>query len=362
MPRRPRTGFAGSRDAAAAVQRAQGGVTLVPPAVSVLLPAFNAGATLPACLASLRRQTLTDWECVLVDDGSTDDTPRIAALAAATDSRIRVVTTPHRGLVAALRRGLDACRGAIVARMDADDLMHRDRLSAQAGVLDTDGSLAAVGCHVRMFPRAALTRRRRDYESWLNAIRTPQDVAREALVECPIAHPALAIRHHVLQAFGYADRAWAEDYDLVLRLLAAGRRIGTVPRRLVAWRDAPSRLSRVDARYSLDRFTACKAHYLAHGFLAGTDHYVLWGYGGTGRALRRALAQHRLLPSHIVEIKQTRLGQRIHGAPVITPGELPALRGARIVVSVAFAGPRGDIRHALREMAFEEGRDFVCAA
>jgi len=337
-------------------------VTPPVPAVSVLLPVFNAAGTLPPCLTSLRRQTLADWECVLVDDGSTDDTPRIAALVGAADPRIRIATTAHRGLVAALRCGLGLCRGAVVARMDADDLMRRDRLRDQVDALDADTSLSAVGCHVRMFPRAGLTRRRRDYESWLNAIATPEAVGREAFVECPVAHPALAVRRHVLEAFGYPDCDWPEDYDLVLRLLAAGRRIGTVPRRLVAWRDAPSRLSRVDARYSLDRFTACKAHYLAHGFLAGTDHYVLWGYGGTGRALRRALAQHRLLPSHIVEIKQTRLGQRIHGAPVITPGELPALRGARIVVSVAFAGPRGDIRHALREMAFEEGRDFVCAA
>jgi glycosyltransferase involved in cell wall biosynthesis len=330
--------------------------------VSVLLPAFNAAATLPACLTSLSRQTLTDWECVLVDDGSTDDTPRIARDAATADPRVRLLTTAHRGLVAALGQGLATCRGMVVARMDADDLMHRDRLEAQVDALAADPSLSAVGCHVRMFPRGALARRRRDYESWLNAIDTPEALVRDAFVECPVAHPALAIRRHVLETFGYAACEWPEDYDLVLRLIAAGHRIGIVPRRLVAWRDAPGRLSRVDPRYGLDRFTACKAHHLARGFLAGSDRYVLWGYGGTGRALRRALAQHGLLPSHIVEIKPTRLGQRIHGAPVIAPGELPGLRGVPIVVSVAFAGPRGEIRRALEGMGFTETRDFVCAA
>ena len=332
------------------------------PAVSVLLPAFNAAATLPACLASLRRQTLTDWECVLIDDGSTDETPGIAHRVAVIDPRVRVLTTAHRGLLAALRHGLAACRGHLVARMDADDLMHRDRLQAQAEALGADASLAAVGCHVRLFPRAALTQRRRDYETWLNAIDTPDAVAREAFVECPVAHPTLVVRRHLLEALGDPDGDWAEDYDLVLRLLAAGHRIGILPRRLLAWRDSPTRLSRVDPRYGLDRFTACKAHYLARGFLARADRYVLWGYGGTGRALRRALARQGRLPSHIVEIKRTRLGQRIHGAPVITPEGLAALRGVPIVVSVAFAGPRSTIRQALREMGFQELRDFVCAA
>jgi hypothetical protein len=89
---------------------------------------------------------------------------------------------------------------------------------------------------------------------------------------------------------------------------------------------------------------------------------VLWGYGGTGRMLRKALADHGKTPSHIVEVKAGRLGQRIHDAPVIPAGELPALRGARIVVSVARPGPRSEIRQAMAAMGFVEGVDFVCAA
>jgi hypothetical protein len=160
---------------------------------------------------------------------------------------------------------------------------------------------------------------------------------------------------------GYADRGWPEDYDLVLRTLAAGHRMGIVPRRLLCWRDRPERLSRTDARYALDRFTACKAHFLAAGFLSSTT-YVLWGYGGTGRALHRALAPLGRTPSHIVEVKATRLGQRIHGAPVVPPEAVEALRGAPLVVSVARAGPRAEIRAALQAMGFSEGEDYICAA
>jgi glycosyltransferase involved in cell wall biosynthesis len=334
----------------------------MPPRVSVLLPAHDAAATLAACLRSLCRQRFTDWECVLVDDGSTDETGAIAAGAARADARIRILSLPHRGLVAALNEGLAACRGPLVARMDADDVMHRDRFAAQADALAAQPALAGVGCHVRLFPRQGLRAGRREYEQWLNSLLTPADVRRDLFVECPIAHPTLMMRREALAALQYCDGPWAEDYDLVLRAAEAGHALGVVPRRLVLWRDGPGRLSRVDPRYDLARFTACKAHYLARGFLASAAEYVLWGYGDTGKALRTALAAHGKSASHIVEIAAGRIGQRIHGAPVVPIDALPSLRGRMIVVSVARQGPRREIRAALAAMGFEERRDYVCAA
>jgi glycosyltransferase involved in cell wall biosynthesis len=330
------------------------------PRISILLPAFNAAATIGACLASISRQTERDWECVVVDDGSTDRTAAIARRIAARDPRIRVISIPHGGVVSALNAGLSTCRAPLIARMDADDVMHRERLAIQARVLDEDPSLAGVGCHVRFFPRAAMSPRLREYEDWLNGLRSADDVARDAFIECPIAHPSLMIRREALQD-GYADCGWPEDYDLVLRALTSDRRIGTVPRRLLLWRDGAARLSRVDPRYSLERFTACRSHYLAQSFLRG-DTYVLWGYGATGRALHRALAALGKRASHIVEVKRTRIGQRIHGALVIPADALDQVHGVPVVVSVARAGPRAEIREAMARMGFVEGQDFVCAA
>ena len=160
---------------------------------------------------------------------------------------------------------------------------------------------------------------------------------------------------------GYVRTEWPEDYDLILRMLARGARIGVVPRRLLVWRRRADSLSRTDPRYGLERFTACKAHFLAAGFLSSAT-YVLWGYGSTGRALHRALASHGKTASHIVEVKRTRLGQRIHGAAVVPPDAVARLRGRPLVVSVAREGPRTEIRRALSAMGFVEGRDYVCAA
>ena len=332
------------------------------PRVSVLLPARNAAATLDAALSSLRRQTWRAWECVVVDDGSTDATGEVARAAAAIDPRVTMVPTPPRGLVATLGTGLERCRGEYVARMDADDLMRRDRLALQVDALDRDPQLAAVGAHVRFFPRAGMSDGLRAYERWLNSVDSPARLRAEAFVESPVAHPTLLIRRSVLAAVGYRDRGWPEDYDLVLRLLAAGHEIGVVPRRLLGWRDGPGRLTRTHPAYGLDRITACKASFLADGFLAGGERYLLWGYGGTGRALARALRGHGKHPSHVVDVHAGRLGNVIHGAPVVPPAALADLPRLPLVASVAGEAARSEIRAALAALGWIETRDFVCAA
>jgi glycosyltransferase involved in cell wall biosynthesis len=336
--------------------------------VSVLVPVFNAAGTLPSTLESIRRQRGVEFECVLVDDGSTDGSVALLQRYAALDSRLRVHAIEHRGIVGALQYGLEQCHGRYVARMDADDLMHSQRLAAQAALLQAQPELVGAGCHVRLFPRLPRGKQpRREYESWLNSLRGPRDVARECFVECPLAHPTWMLRRDVFLRFGYRDMGWPEDYDLLLRLLESGHALGVVPRRLLLWRDSPERLSRRSEIYADSRFVAAKAHYLARSWLARHARYVLWGYGGTGRALCRALQQHGRHPQAIVEVHPGRLGQRIAGAPVIEPRQLLEARSAPegvlpIVVCVARSVPRAEVRAVLERLGLREQRDFICAA
>ena len=333
------------------------------PLVSILLPARDAAATLPAALRSVQRQTLARFECLVVDDGSHDATAAVVAACAVRDHRVRLLPRPRAGLVAALNAGLAEARAPLVARMDADDLMHRRRLELQCAAMAQHADWSACGTRTWTFPRRGLREGRLAYEQWLNTM-TTERVAAEAYVECPLAHPTLMARTAVLRMLGYRDRGWPEDWDLVLRLLAAGHHLGMVERRLLAWRDAPERLSRRGPAFALERFTACRASFLAEGFLAGHQRYVLWGYGATGRALRRALLAHGKEPSLVVELHPGRLGNRIHGATVVPPQALAALARPRppVVASVAGAGARALIRAALVAMGFTEGEDFVCAA
>jgi glycosyltransferase involved in cell wall biosynthesis len=328
----------------------------------VLLPARDAAATLPACLASIARQTESLFECVVVDDGSRDATRAIAAAFAEKDERFRVIALPPSGLVAALNEGLAHCRGRFVARMDADDWMHRDRLAAQVAALDADPSLAGVGCHVRCFPRSHLRPGLRDYEAWLRSIDSVGRVAAERFVECPLPHPTWMLRREIATELGYRDCGWPEDYDFLLRLFEGGRRMGVVPRRLLAWRDGPARLWRTHAAYAPDRFLACKAHHLARGPLRHGDAYLLWGHGETGKALRRALEREGKRAAAIVEIHPRRIGTSIGGAPVVRPEAIASLPKLPLVASVAGAFARGEIRRHCARRGWREGVDYVAAA
>ncbi|MBC8187501.1 MAG: glycosyltransferase family 2 protein [Proteobacteria bacterium] len=332
------------------------------PEISVLLPVWNAGTTLPVCLRSIRRQTGVDWECILVDDGSSDTSLEIARSEAARDRRIEVVSRSHAGLVPTLNAGIERCRAPIIARMDADDWMHRDRLRLQTAMLRRNPNLDAVGCHPRCFPRRELRDGGRRYEAWLHSLVDAEMIWRERFIECPVAHPTLAIRRETLQEIPYRDRGWPEDYDLLLRLLRRGPCVGMIGKTLLGWRGGADRLSRKDPRYALDRFTACRAWHLHRDFLSAAPSYILWGHGPTGRALRRELETLGHRPEAIVEVHPRRIGNEIHGAQVIPPSDLIDQPPLPIIVSVAGAKPRDEIRGALRAMEFSEGDQFVFAA
>lgn len=249
-----------------------------------------------------------------------------------------------------------------VARMDADDLMVKRRLELQYAAVTRSPELAGVGTHVRMFPRRALTRGRLRYEAWLNSIQTAADVYRERFVECPLAHPTWLLKREVLARLAYRDNGAAEDYDVMLRLLAKGLPMGVVPTCLHLWRDHPGRASRQQSRYDQTRFTWLKALHLSRTVLSGWASYTLWGYGATGKSLCHALRQRGHSPSHIIEVHPGRLGQCIHGAKVVAPAALEHLRGKPLIVSVAGESARREIRQALAGFGYTEPVDFVCAA
>jgi hypothetical protein len=246
--------------------------------------------------------------------------------------------------------------------MDADDWMHRERLALQRAALDADPTLAGVGCHVRCFPRGELGPGLRAYEAWLASIDSPWRVRQEAFVECPLAHPTWMLRREALAACEYRDTGWPEDYDLLLRLLGAGHRLGVVPRRLLGWRCHAGRLSRTSPAYATERFTACKAAHLAAGFLSRGSGYLLWGYGATGRALARALEAHGKRPAGIIEIHPRRIGRTIRGVAVTSRHALGPPKALPLVVSVAGAEPRALIRAELARLGWRECVDFLCAA
>jgi len=105
------------------------------PLVSVIVPCWNDSSYLAQALDSVRAQSMADWECIIVDDGSTDNTPEVAARLAEADRRIRVARQPRRGIGAARNRGIDLAGGLYIQFLDADDAILPDKLAVQLAAL-----------------------------------------------------------------------------------------------------------------------------------------------------------------------------------------------------------------------------------
>ena len=208
------------------------------PAVSVVMAVFNGMPWLTETLASLRGQTFTDFEVVLIDDGSTDDTAETLRTAADADVRFRVITQANQGLVASLNRGIAEARGTLIARLDSDDLAMPDRLAMQVDFMRRHPGVAVVGSAIRIIDAEGVAHRRQAYPC------APEEVRSALLCGCALAHPAVMMRREVVQAVGGYRESFrhAEDYDLWLRL-AEKHELANLPQELLRYRQHGSSVS-----------------------------------------------------------------------------------------------------------------------
>jgi glycosyltransferase involved in cell wall biosynthesis len=321
------------------------------------MPVRNEEKFLPAALASLFAQTVTDWELVVVDDGSTDGTTAI--LAAAADPRIRVERNRTKGLVSALNQGLAHCRAPLVARMDGDDISHPLRLAKQLEML-ANPEIGLVAASFRHFPRQDLKIGMLAYEQWQNSLDSHELIMADMFVESPFVHPGVCCRRDILTALGgYRDKGWAEDYDLWLRMAHAGVRFARTAKPLLFWRDRPERATRTMSEYSADAFRRCKLHHLQSGFLHDATEVILAGAGKEGRAWQRLLAEAGIRTALWVDVDPKKSGRLLHGARIVAPQEIVPGAG-RMLVTVGTRGARGGIREWAHHAGFREMTDFIC--
>ncbi|MEK6221833.1 MAG: glycosyltransferase [Chloroflexota bacterium] len=331
------------------------------PKVSVLLPIYNAADTLPDTMASISQQSLQDYEMIAVDDGSTDATPQILADWAEKDKRIQVISIPHQGVITAANEGLAACIGEYVARMDADDLMHPDRLALQATYLDKHAEIGVVSCLVD--GAGEIREGYKIYLAWLNSLVTNADIQREIFIESPMANPSTMLRKSVFQEYGgYQEQSWAEDYDLWLRMYLGGVKFGKVPMMLHSWRDLPDRLTRTDSRYSLENFIRAKAHYIIQGPLLTRDAIIVWGAGMMGKRFSKYLVQADLPVVAFVDVDRNKIGRTRRGRPIIAVDQVltewEKHEKPIILAAVGARGARKLIRADLTKMGLVEGQDW----
>lgn len=201
----------------------------IPVRITVLMPVYNAGPYLDAALDSILGQTCTDFELLVIDDGSTDDS--VSRVALRNDPRIRLLRQPRNlGLVAALNRGLDEARGEYVARMDADDISLPKRLAKQSAFLNAHPEIGVCGTWMEGFSSEASA-------LWRAPV-AHEDICCHLLFESTLFHPTVMLRRELFNrhALRYdPDYPHAEDYEVWGRC-ALYFRLANLPEVLLRYR------------------------------------------------------------------------------------------------------------------------------
>ena len=203
------------------------------PRVSVVLPVYNAERYLDEALRSVLGQTFEDFECLVIDDGSTDSTPELIQSFARGDRRVRPLRLAHSGIVEALNIGLQSARGQLLARMDADDVCRPHRFARQVQWFAEHPECVAIGSWVLLTD---------PYGSDLNEVQpalTHEQIEADLLKANGWAmfHPTVMMRREpVMTVGGYRrEYQWSEDIDLFLRLAEVGK-LANIPEVLLRYR------------------------------------------------------------------------------------------------------------------------------
>ncbi|MCS3668067.1 glycosyltransferase involved in cell wall biosynthesis [Salinibacter ruber] len=249
------------------------------PEVSVLMAVYNGRPYLKEAVQSILDQTLGDFEFIIINDGSTDGTEGVLDRFVDRDDRVRLVHQENRGLIESLNRGLDMARGKYVARMDADDIAHPDRLQAQVRFLEANPDVGVLGTQVERIDDSGQTDGKWKFPT------DPDQVAWRLLFGTCLCHPSVMMRAALIQDLGgYA--AWAthgEDYELWTRALLESR-LANLPGTLLKYRRHEETVSEQNREIQFE--TVGRAASILHGHLLGKradkefTKFVVWMNAG----------------------------------------------------------------------------------
>ncbi len=303
--------------------------------ISVLMPVYNAGKYLEKCLDSICDQSETNWELIAIDDHSSDNSFDILKQYALNDSRIQVFKNDDKGIVPALEKAFQNSSGGLITRMDADDIMHTEKLHLMKSLLTEYGMNHLVTGLVSYFSDATLNEGYRKYEKWLNKLSTNEDNFNDIYRECVIPSPCwMCFREDLDRAGGICNDVYPEDYDLCFRFRRNGMTVKTVKEKIHFWRDHSYRTSRNSELYADNRFISLKLKYFIEDDYAADKKLVLWGAGKKGKAIAKALIQNDIQFEWLTN-NTNKSGHDIYGLILQQDSKYPFGEQEQIIVAIA---------------------------
>jgi len=327
--------------------------------LSVILPFYNAESTLDRAIKSISGQDMEDFECMLVDNNSTDGSRSIAKQWVEKDRRFKLISEAQQGVMFASNRGAQAGTGMYLVRMDADDVALPERLRLQSEFLDKNPDFGAVAGRVLHVGDPQHTEGFRRFVEWSNSLNSYEDIFHRRFIEAPIVNPTAMWRRSTMEQHGmYRAGDFPEDYEMWLRWLDGGVKIAKLEDIILEWHDSKQRLTRTDPIYSDQSFYRIKSLYLAK-YLSEINPFhpkvAVWGASRISRRRARILEEHGITISTYIDTKKGRQIER----DVIYYEELPKAGALFILTYIRQMDNRERIQAFLEERGYAEGKDYL---
>jgi len=219
------------------------GMNNTDPEISVIMSVYNGERYLREAIDSILTQTFSDFEYIIIDDGSTDSSVDI--IRSYSDSRIRLIQQKNAGLAAALNKGIELAKAKYIARMDADDISHPNRLMLQYSYMLNHNDIDILGGHAYLIDEEGVTIGEKLKPT------TPKALRRSMEYACPLIHPTYLVKSKVYRDMGGYDVRFsnAEDYEFLLRAFDSGKSIVNINKYLLCYR-----VRTKSSRPALDRY------------------------------------------------------------------------------------------------------------
>ncbi|BBB32728.1 glycosyl transferase family 2 [Thermotomaculum hydrothermale] len=322
------------------------------PEISIILPVKNQQDYIEKAIDSVYSQTHNDFELIVIDDGSTDETSYILEKLKKKYGFKLLTHKKNLGIVKALNNGLDKASGNYIARMDGDDIMLPERLEKQIEFLNKNPELDLIGTQVEIFKEyekppvycgcriksldidfstalkniqkeKELTEGVKIYQKWNNSLIAHEQMLENLYIDCPIVHPTFFAKKEFFEKLGgYAETEFAEDYDLVFRAVYSGFKLGKVPEILLKWRDHENRETRTNKNLKKDKLFFQKAYFFKNFDKRSKNGVYVIGVGKFGKKLIGALKHYEIELKGVLDFSGKRIRGTVRGIPLITPEQI----------------------------------------
>lgn len=329
------------------------------PKVSVILPFYNAGLTLNRAIASIDSQSLKSFECILINNNSTDKSVEIAKNQTEKDKRFILIHEKKQGVMFASNAGSELARGKYIARMDADDFSYPNRLKLQVNFLNANPDYGAVAGMVKHISHSENTKGFARYVDWVNSVQTYDEILNSQFIESPIANPSAMWRREVAEKHGmYKYGDFPEDYEMWLRWLSNGVKIKKLGETVLDWYDSDTRVTRTQSIYSDSAFYRIKTKYLAKWLEKNNPFHpriAVWGASRISRRRARLLMQYGIEIECYIDIKRNRQLDK----EVVFYNEIPPPDKIFILCYIKQMNAKDEIQTFLHSRGYKEGLNYL---